>query len=410
VSSSLVQLEHVSAESGRYRMLEPLRHYARVRLAERGETTTTARRHARHYLALIEGAEPHFYRAGSAPWIDRIRTEHDNLRAALQWAFGPYGDGRLGAHMAALLWHPWDLAGARTEGLHWIDAGLQVTSEPARRMPLLAAATLLRLGLGEITAAGDHATEQLELAREPADRRWEGDALTRLGMIAWTRGDLPAATTHLRQAVEALGNAKEKWRESIALAHLARIQRDARQLLAATATGQSALATARQVGEDTALGFALDVLASVLHLRGRTASAAELVEQALAHYRTIGYQEGEASALQATGRLLSDRGDPDASRQAFTAALKLCLRLGHRGGIVASLEGLAGALLAGGDDTHAAVVYGAATAQLSLLDPTAPGMQRRALEEIRTKLVATQGADRLRQAIRQGAETDIENL
>ena len=406
VSSSLVQLEHISAESGRYRMLGPLRQYAQGRLADRGDATTSAKRHARHYLALIEEAEPHFYRAGSLPWIDRIRTEHENMRAALQWAFGPAGDGRLGAHMAALLWHPWDLAGARTEGLLWIDAGLRVTSEPERRLQLLAAATLLRLGLGEITTACEHATEQLELARAHGHQRWQGDALTRLGMIAWTRSDLPTAALHLRQAADALRAAGDEWRKSFALAHLARVLRDARQLDEAEAAGEAALATARQVGEDTALGFALDVLASVLHRRGRTGPAGELVEQALAHYRRIGYQEGEASALQSTGRLSSDRGDLDASRQAFRAALKLCLRLGHRAGTAASLEGLASALIAGGDDAHAAVVYGAAT-QHALLDPVTPGG---GLEEIRIRLSTNLNADQLQRAIRQGADTDLENL
>jgi len=262
------------------------------------------------------------------PWLERIRAENENLRGALQWAFGPDGDGQLGARMAALLWHPWDLAGARAEGLHWIDAGLQATgaSEPERRLRLLAAATLLRLGLGETSTARGLATEQLGLARAHGDRRWEGDALTRTGMIAWTCGDLPTATIHLGQAVDALRAAQDRWRESIALAHLARVRRDARQLPAAQATAEGALAAARLVGEDTALGFALDILGSVLHQRGRSDQAGELVAEALTHYRAIGYREGEASALQATGRLLLDRSAPDAARQAFGSALKLCLR------------------------------------------------------------------------------------
>jgi predicted ATPase/DNA-binding SARP family transcriptional activator len=412
VSRSLVQLEEISPERGRYRTLEPLRQYARARLADRGEAATTAERHARHHLALIEEAEPLFYQAGSMPWIERIRTENENLRAALQWAFGPDGDGQLGARMAALLWHPWDLAGARAEGLHWIDAGLQVVavSEPERRMQLLAAATLLRLGLGEIDTARGLATEQLGLARAHGDRRWEGDALTRTGMIAWTLGDLPAAAIHLGQAVGALRAAQDRWRESIALAHLARVQRDARELPAAQATAEAALAAARLVGEDTVLGFALDILGSVLHQRGRSGTAGELAEEALAHYRAIGYREGEASALQAAGRLLLDRSDPDTARQAFGSALELCLRLGHRGGIAASLEGLAQAFLASGEDAQAAVFSGAAAAQRDLLGAPAPAAQRRALAGVRTRLLASLGSDQLQQATRRGAETDVEDL
>src|SRR6185437_12424169 len=75
VSQSMVQLEEISLERGRYRMLEPLRQYARARLADRGEAAKTAERHALHFLALIEQVEPLFYQAGSMPWIERIRAE-----------------------------------------------------------------------------------------------------------------------------------------------------------------------------------------------------------------------------------------------------------------------------------------------------------------------------------------------
>jgi predicted ATPase/DNA-binding SARP family transcriptional activator len=412
VSRSLVQLEEISPERGRYRMLEPLRQYARTRLADRGEAAAAAERHARRYLALVEEAEPLFYQAGSMPWIERIRAESENLRAALQWAFGPDGDGQLGAQMAALLWHPWDLTGARAEGLHWIDAGLKVveSSEPGRRMRLLAAATLLRLGLGEIDTAHGLATQQLGLARAHGDRRWEGDALTRTGMIAWTRGDLLTAAVQFAQAVNALRAAQDRWRESIALAHLARVRRDARELSAAQATAEEALTAARLVGEDTILGFALDVLGSVLQQRGRSGPAGELVGEALAHYRAIGYREGEASALQATGRLLLDRGDPEAATQALGSALELCLRLGHRGGVTASLEGLAQAFLASGADVQAAIFFGAAAAQRDLLGAPAPTAQRRALDKVRTQLLASLGEDQLQRVTRQGAETAVEDL
>ncbi|MGI5242084.1 BTAD domain-containing putative transcriptional regulator [Dactylosporangium sp. CA-139066] len=411
VSRSLVQLEQIASERSRYRMLEPLREYAQAR-RDKGEVATTAERHARHYLAWIEQTEPYLYQAGSMPWLEQIREENENLRAALQWAFGPDGDAQLGARMAALLWHPWDLAGARTEGLHWIDAGLGVVSgsEPGRRMRLLAAATLLRLGLGEIDTAHALAAEQLRLARSHADRQWEGDALTRLGMIAWTRGDLPAATAHLEHAVDALRAARDRWREAIALAHLARVRRDAPQLPAAQSAAEAALAVARRVGEDTALGFSLDILGSIMQQRGRPDRAGDLAEEALARYRAIGYREGEASALQAAGRLLLDRGDRDAARHTFCNALELCMRFGHRGGIAASLDGLARTALAGGEDVQAAVLVGAAAAQRNLLGESPPAAKRQTQETVWTRLLAGLGAEELQRATRRGADANLEDL
>jgi hypothetical protein len=105
-----------------------------------------------------------------------------------------------------------------------------------------------------------------------------------------------------------------------------------------------------------------------------------------------------------------DRSDPDAARQAFGSALELCLRMGHRGGIAASLEGLAQAFLASGEDAQAAVFFGAAAAQRDLLGAPAPAAQRSALDEARTRLLASLGADQLQRATRRGAETDVEDL
>ncbi|HET9968132.1 MAG TPA: hypothetical protein VFQ68_07830, partial [Streptosporangiaceae bacterium] len=107
---------------------------------------------------------------------------------------------------------------------------------------------------------------------------------------------------------------------------------------------------------------------------------------------------------------LLDRSAPDAARQAFGSALELCLRLGHRGGIAASLEGLAQAFLASGEDAQAAVFCGAAAAQCDLLGALARTTQRRALEEIQSRLLASLGADQLQRATRRGAESAVEDL
>jgi hypothetical protein len=69
---------------GRFWMLETIREYAGERLAESGEAEDIARRHAEHYLALAEEAEPHT-RELSRKWLDRLEQEHDNLRAAIEW-------------------------------------------------------------------------------------------------------------------------------------------------------------------------------------------------------------------------------------------------------------------------------------------------------------------------------------
>jgi non-specific serine/threonine protein kinase len=412
VTRSLVQLEEASPAFARYRMLEPLREYAWERLNDRGAASTRTERHARHYFARAVEVEPHLYRADSKPWLDRLRDENENVRAALEWSFSPVGDAQLGAGIAGLVWHMWDLSGARSEGLHWLDAGLQVVdrNHPDERMSLLAAAALLRLGLGDFGAANELATDQLELARTVGDRRWEGDALTRLGTVAWARGDLQTAKPLYREAVEVLAGAGDPWRMAIAQVHLARVHRDSGELNEANQTAEAALSHARQVGEDTVFGFALDVLASIVHQLKRSERASRLVEEALAHYRAVGYREGEASGLQMAGRLLLERGANAAAGQTFRDALDLCQQIGHRAGIATSLEGLGEVMAATGDDLGAATFLGAAAARREAIGVHMPTTERRAWDMDSLRVLTRFGADELERAWRRGADMSLEDL
>jgi tetratricopeptide (TPR) repeat protein len=274
----------------------------------------------------------------------------------------------------------------------------------------LAAAALLLLGLGDFGAASERAVEQLELARAIGNQRWEGDALTRLGTVAWARGDVKTAMPLYTQAVESLGAAGDMWRRAIAQVHLARVHRDSGDLNEARQTAEAALSHARRVGEDTVFGFALEVLASIVHQLQQSELASQLVEEALAHYRAVGYREGEASGLQVAGRLLLERGGNDAAGQTFRDALDLCLRIGHRAGIAASLDGLGEVLAATGDDLGAATFLGAAAARREAIGVAIPTKERRAWDMDSTRLLTRLGADELERARQRGADMSLDDL
>jgi hypothetical protein len=76
------------------RCLETIREYARKRLAERGDEATLRRRHAMHFLDIVEQTERHRYGRQAYAWVERLAADYDNLRAALVWSTDATGDWR----------------------------------------------------------------------------------------------------------------------------------------------------------------------------------------------------------------------------------------------------------------------------------------------------------------------------
>ena len=82
----------------RFRMLHVIRQFAAVRLAEMGEEDEIDRRHLLAYIDLAEQASAQFKGKQRNQWLDRIARDHDNIRAALDWAMEPSPHGGSGRH------------------------------------------------------------------------------------------------------------------------------------------------------------------------------------------------------------------------------------------------------------------------------------------------------------------------
>ena len=107
----------------RYRMLEPIRQYAREKLEEGGEAEEVRRRHASFFLALAEDAEPKLQGPEDVEWLERLEVEHDNMRAALSWAL-EQRRGRGGLRLAGALGWFWEAHGHYSEGRRWLEEAL----------------------------------------------------------------------------------------------------------------------------------------------------------------------------------------------------------------------------------------------------------------------------------------------
>jgi predicted ATPase/DNA-binding SARP family transcriptional activator len=91
VLGGLVEQSLVVAEDGRYRMLEPVRQYAAVKLAEAGEDDDAADRAADHVLRLAAPARAGLRTDRQREWLDLLQPEHGNLAAAFAGCSPPAG-------------------------------------------------------------------------------------------------------------------------------------------------------------------------------------------------------------------------------------------------------------------------------------------------------------------------------
>lgn len=374
VTCSLIGLEDGGGAGTRYRLLETTRQFARECLTA-AQLGDLRERHARHYLGLVQETRRHLFGAGSARWLARLHDESDNLRAALEWSFGPEGDPFAGVGLVRGLWHYWDLRGARSEGLHWVHAGLDAAGaeNPVDRLELLSAGALLHLGRSDFDATRRLADEQRALARATGARAWEGNALAMVATVAWARGHSDRSQQLYEDAIAASIEGGDLWRAAIEEAQLARLHRDRNEPDAAKAVALQALAHAGEVGEELACGLAVNVLASLEHRWGDVSEARRLTSEALAHYRLVGYQEGEASALHLAGRIAFAEHEPEAAITAFEGSLRLCGQMGHRAGAAAALTGLASVATAAGDVGKAARLAGEAAALRAEIGLPLPG-------------------------------------
>ncbi len=194
VDQSLVVLEPRRREP-RYDMLDIIRDYAAVRLADACETAEVERRHAQHYLALAERAEPHLVRSRDREWFERLDLDRGNLRRGMAWTID-HGETVLALRYTAALWRYWRQLGEFAEGRRWSTAALAVAGEavPSLRAKALWGAAALALPqadhvrMAELAAITGPLLQRIEasVSEERWHRCWaQGQSLELAAAVAY---------------------------------------------------------------------------------------------------------------------------------------------------------------------------------------------------------------------------------
>jgi predicted ATPase/DNA-binding SARP family transcriptional activator len=171
----------------RFTQLQTLAQYGRERLTERGDAARTRDAMAKHYAQLCAESAAAFTGDRQRAWLTAIDQEHDNLRAALDWAVAN-GDADTALLIAGgASWPHW-LRGTVIEGKRWLDDAFACAGEADERARALA---LTGRGLIDLLAGlPEHSDEDLETAIEIFQRHDDVESL-RLTYAVWA--EAPAA-------------------------------------------------------------------------------------------------------------------------------------------------------------------------------------------------------------------------
>jgi len=182
VAKSLVVAD-VSGAKPRFRLLDTIRAYAIEKIDASGERERLARRHAEHYRSLFERAEGEAPARPTGEWLADYAREIDNVRAALDWAFSPDGDGSIGVALttaAVPLWMRLSLLeecrDRAKQALGTLGTG--GTREPREEMRLYTALGKTRsASTAEATEMGGALTNALAIAESLGDAEYQLHAL-----------------------------------------------------------------------------------------------------------------------------------------------------------------------------------------------------------------------------------------
>ena len=291
VDKSLVIADSTGRER-RYRLLETTHAYAMEKLADSGEFGPLARLHAQYSRDKLDQALSVWEHTPSDEWLDKLGPEIDNVRVALDWAFGADGDPATGVELAAssyLLWYLLSLmpeGRARLErataalgpetpkGLEarlWYGYGFLSTGEPRGR-----AVPALRRAVALLREAG----EPLDLAR----------ALAFYGLNLARTGALAEGLAALEEGRALLSSSAQPKSYALCLTNLAIARTVAGEYEEACARLNEALAVGRRSHADFWAWRALIYRAEVQFAAGRVdeaiAGAREVVALARATRRT----------------------------------------------------------------------------------------------------------------------------
>jgi predicted ATPase/DNA-binding CsgD family transcriptional regulator len=333
VDKSLVVAGPTGDRGARYRLLEPVRQYARERLEQSGEADAFRRRHAEFFLGLAEEAAAELTGAHQQEWAKRLEAEHDNMRAALSWSLENEPETTL--RLAGALARLWEMRARFLEGSAWFEAALrqsgraEAPSDAAARAKILSEAGTFAWHRGDYEYAIVLHGEALELYRELGDDGGVAFAILCLGTQYLDKGDLERSAPFFEEALATSRRIGERRTIAMAIRNLAEVARQKGEYERAKTLGMECLSLYQELGDDLRVARTVGWLGMLTFWSGDDQNLAEgFLKEGLALNREIESWDYVAYCLEGFAGLAGERGQGARAAQLWGAAEVLRTNIG----------------------------------------------------------------------------------
>lgn len=423
VNKSLVNVDEQDGQS-RYRFLETIHQYAMEKLVESDEAAEVRDRHLDFVLDLARNPTQRMFGTEDTDLLDRFEAEHDNLRAALEWATG--NDLPRAAKLAYATGGFWAVRDYNSEARNWCKTILEKTIstsgldlERARLYTLLA---WISATMGE-HKAGRLASEQaIVLGTKYNDILTVSRAYTTLALTSIFLGDFAAALAASEAGEKLARQHGLKAELAFALSTRAQLEYFLREDVD---RAKACLYEASELAKETGFGWASSFMAIGM---GHTAALIGDLDAARSYFqesarlaKKIGNKRIVYSSQSEFAHILRIHGELDEPLATYRDLLPKWMELGHRSAVAHELECIAYILARKEEPEHAILLLSAAETIRREIDAPRTKMEQveyeKELEAIRS-LIDTREFDEhwltgssltIEQAIQLALENQTEN-
>ncbi|WP_424530313.1 ATP-binding protein [Sphaerisporangium viridialbum] len=306
----------------RYRLIDTLRGYGKEWLDKLEETEWVRRRHRDYYLQLAERGEHAWSGPRQVYWFGRMRQEHDNIRAALDYCLHDPREARTGLELLSSLWFMWVACGFAREGRLYLERALHNCPQPSKeRCKALWVLAYVRSAQGDTEGALDAAEKCATDAVRVGDSIAVILATKMQGTAAFLQGDLHKATALLGVAIEFHRSGRELNPGLLpAIVELAVVLTQQDELTEAESLLRDCRQLCAERGELWLRSYAVWATSDIERMTGRTDDAVLSAQESLRIKRHFHDVLGAVLAMETLSQLAVDKGDPARAARILGAA------------------------------------------------------------------------------------------